>query len=130
MKNRNVPFIVASVASLVFMLFLPFMSYMGFDISLWDIITELGFDALTTSGGMGDIALIVSIAGGVVAVVGGIINKKMLAQWGSVAGVAGLVVLLIMMLMEEIPIEVMGMGVWLSIIGFAISASLAKNIQE
>ena len=107
MQNKNVPFIVASAASLVIMLFLPFMSYMGLDISLWDIITELGFDALMTSGGVGDIALIVAIAGGVAAIVGGIINKKVIAQWGSVAGAAGLIVFVVLLFTEEVRIEVL-----------------------
>ena len=134
MQNKNVPFVVASVASLVIMLFLPFMSYGGYGVSLWEIITEVGFDAIMTSGGIGDIALIVAMAGGVAAVVGGLMNKKVLAQWGSVAAAGGFIVFFIALIFAEVPfdaaLELLGMGFWLSIVGFAISASLAKNIQE
>lgn len=134
MQNKNMPFIVASIASLVIFLFLPFMSFGAFDASLWDVITEVGFDALATSGGIGDIAIIISLVGGVVAVVGGFINNKAFAKFGSAAGVIGIVVFFVALLMNDAPIEgileIMGMGYWLGLIGFAISMGLANGIRD
>ncbi len=131
MNNKYLPCLIACVVALLGYLFLPFVSISTFGIkvsmSLMDIISE--------GGGLGDgdgtLPLLITLAGGVVGIVGSLLKKKGLALLGSIAGAAGVVWLLLSAGADlgEL-LEYLGIGVWVGLIGFVAAAVLAGSIKD
>ncbi len=131
MNNKYLPCLIACVVALLGYLFLPFVSISAFGIkvsmSLMEVISE--------GGGLGDgpgtLPLLITLAGGVVGIVGSLLKKKDLALLGSIAGAAGVVWMLLSAGADlgEL-LEYLGIGVWVGLIGFVVAAVLAGSIKD
>lgn len=125
MNNKYMPALIASAAALICFLFLPILTIFGVSVSVMDLIGE----GLLESDSA--LYVLIPIIGGALAIAGSLMSKKGMVLGGGIAGALGVLALIGNMAEGASEItEYLGAGIWLSLIGFIVTAVLAGRVKK
>lgn len=132
MQKKFIIFLVIAAISMIAFLFMPLLDLFGVEVSMMDLLTDAGIDAILDM--KGGFLLLIALVAGIAGIVGGVMQNKGLASIISLAAVCELI-FMVLYYMDLAKwgaefgdvLEIFGMGFWVSMITFVVAGSFANS---